>query len=340
MKKNIFLLSIIIILAIVAYYLVRADKKADKNYDFSYREFAVENVDGIHFINIFKRNDQPLNFQKKGDKWYVNEKYLVDENPMQNILAVFKRIRIKYVPPDAAVENIMKSMIGNSIKVELYDKNHSAIKKFYVGGSPENSNGTYFVMEGSSKPLVMDMPGFKGNLRVRFNYTLDEWRDKSVISENPEKISEIDINYFMDKNSSFKLKKDDNGMYQIYPFYNEQEKMEGIPDQKFVKSYLLGFENKKCEYIENSMPDRDEIVSRSPILEIKILRNDKSSRTLEFFMLPKLDEETQNDKSGLDKYLNQHVLRYLVRSDDGDLFLVQYEVFKDIFVKYQGFFNN
>ncbi len=339
MKRNLILLLIVIILGLIAYFTVQKPENKTKNYDFSYREFAVKDIDQIHKINIIKRNDKPLKFERQGKNWIINGKYLADETPMANILSVFKRVRIKYVPPDAAVENIMKSMIANSIKVELYDKENKPIKKFYVGGSPENTDGTYFVMEGSAKPLVMDVPGFKGNLRVRFNYTLDEWRDKSVISEDPESLKEIAVKYYMDKNSSFKIVKNDSGNYDVLPAFDDQEKIDVTPDQKTIKSYLLGYESKKCEYIENNMPDRNDIISRKPIAEIFIKRDDDSTRSITLYMLPNNDEEIQEDRSGLDKYLNQNVLRYIAKTDDGDLFLIQYEVFKDIFVRYRSFFK-
>ncbi len=339
MKKNIILLSIVIILGIIAFYSVKKPENKVKNYDFSYREFAVKDIDQIQKIIIIKRNDKPLKFERKDKKWIINGMYLADKIQVENILHVFKRVRIKYVPPDAAVENIMKSMIAKSIKVELYDKNDEPLKKFYIGGSPQNSDGTYFVMEGSSKPLVMDIPGFKGNLRVRFNYTLDEWRDRTVISENPESLKEVTVKYFMDKNSSFKIIKNATDNYDVVPAFEEQEKIEKNPNQKIVKSYLLGFEQKGSEYIENSMPGKEDVVSRKPIAEIQIKREDGSTRSLVLYMLPDLDDEIQKDKSGLDKYFNQNVLRYIAKSDEGDLFLIQYEVFKDIFIRYGSFFS-
>ncbi len=339
MKRNLILLSIVIILGIVAYYTVHKPEKIIKNYDFSYREFAVRDTSQIHKIIIIKRNDKPLKFERLGSTWIINGKYQADMTPIVNILAVFKRISIQYVPPDAAIENIMKSMMANSIKVELYDKKNKPIKKFYVGGSPENSYGTYFVMEGSAKPLVMDVPGFKGNLRVRFNYTLDEWRDKSVIKEDPLTLKEVMIKYYMDKNSSFKIVEVEDEFYDVLPAFDDQRKINAEPEQVIIESFLFGLENKKCEYIENSMLDINDIISRKPIVDIFIKRDDNSTKTITLYMLPKLDEEIQEDKKGIDKYLNQNVLRYIAKTDDGDFFLIQYEVFKDIFVRYSSFFK-
>ena len=54
-------------------------------------------------------------------------------------------------------------------------------------------------------------------------------------------------------------------------------------------------------------------------------------------MIPNLDEEVDEEKEGLDKYLNDNVLRYIARDENGDLYLIQYEVFKDIFVRGSDF---
>ncbi|MEZ4906911.1 MAG: hypothetical protein R2771_04540 [Saprospiraceae bacterium] len=62
-------------------------------------------------------------------------------------------------------------MTYGGIKAEIYNKDGEILKSYYVGGSPQNSIGTYFLMTGAASPLVMTMPGFTGNLKVRFSYT-------------------------------------------------------------------------------------------------------------------------------------------------------------------------
>lgn len=335
-RKNILLLLLLLILGAVAVFLIFDFGKSGKDYDFSFREFALKDMSKLHKIMLYKRDGEKISLTKNGEKWIVNDKFPANPNAISNILSPIENVKIEYVPPDAAVENIMKSMMYNSIKVELFDKDNNALKKYYVGESPDNSIGTYYVMDGSASPLVMNLPGFNGNLRVRFNYTADEWRDRTVLSLKPDEITEVSMKYYFDKENSFVLSRNGN-IFSLKPAFEGIRNFNTKANNEFAKTYLLGFENKGCEYIANSYENKDDIISRAPIVEIGIKLNTGKNKTLQVFMLPKLEEEVDNEKTGLDKYLNQSILRYIARDEAGDLYLIQYEVFKDIFVTAKSF---
>lgn len=336
-RIRLLLIFAIVVLTIIAFFFIRSDKdKKSKNYDFSFREFAVEKIESVDKILLFKRDGEQVKLSRKKNIWYVNDKYIASTTAISNLFSAVKNVRIDYVPPDAAVENIMKSLMYNGIKVELYDKNDDPVKKFYVGDSPENSIGTYYLMEGSASPLVLSLPGFKGNLRVRFSYTQDEWRDRSVYSVKPDDIEELSMKYFFDKDNSFILKRHDE-TFTIGPAFENNKKAVIKANSEYSRTYLLGFENKGCEYIANNIEGRDDILSRLPIVEIGLKLKNNRTKKLEVFMIPNLDEEVNDDQTGINKYLNESVLRYIARDENGDLFLIQYEVFKDLFVSGKSF---
>lgn len=340
MKRNIVLLIVLSVLAGLSYFLItkKSSPVAPKSYDFSYRDFAVKDIDKIKKIVLINRNKGLFSFEKHIDNWIINKEFIANKNAVNNMLAVIQKVRIDYVPPDAAVENIMKSMMYNAIKVELYDENDNAIKKYYIGGSPDSSDGTYFVMDGSAKPLVMGIPGFIGNLRVRFAYSMDDWRDRTVIHINYDDIQEVKMLYNFDKKSSFVIDNNNGNFSVTQPFGNSNNSNQ-VPDQNIINSYLLGFENKAAEAVSNSIEDKDDILSRSPIVEIFITTKSNTTKSVKLYMIPILDDEVDMEGTGLDKYLNQEVLRYMALTDSGDLFLVQYTVFKDLFLTYDSFFK-
>lgn len=336
MKKNLILLLIVIVLGAVAYYLSQNDKakKTNKTYDFSYRDFAVKDIDKVEKIVLINRSRGVLTFEKEGNNWIINKKYKASKNSMNNMLSVIKNVKIEYVPTDAAIENIMKNMMYDGIKVELYDSEDKSIKQYYVGGSPENNKGTFFVMEGSAKPLVMTIPGFSGNLRVRFEYPLNVWRDKTVYDEKVDNIKEVEVKYFFDKDLSFKISKE-NDKFNVSPAFENQKAIKGNPDQKFINSYLLGYTKKIAEGIEVDPELRENVLSRSHIMEINITRDNGSTKKIKLYMDPNLDENIQDQNEGIDKYMNQNVFRYFLLDDKDNLYLIQYGVFKDLFIPYK-----
>lgn len=76
----------------------------------------IENIDKILLLQKRWRTDKT---EQEKNSWYVNDKYTASSTAIANLLSAVKNVRIDYVPPDAAVENIMKSLMYNGIKVEL-----------------------------------------------------------------------------------------------------------------------------------------------------------------------------------------------------------------------------
>ncbi len=338
MKRNLILLGIVIILGVLAFFIVKNNKGKDTyiDYDMSYREFAVKDIDDIHKIVLINRSEYKgtNTLERQGDHWTINQKHKANPIMVSNLLDVIKRIKIDYVPPNVAIENIMKEMIYNSVKVELYDKDGKAIKKYYVGGSPAKSKGTFFLMEGAASPLVMNLPNFVGNLRVRFAYSETTWRDRTIFAENPKNIEQVKLNYNYATNSSFLIRKENDNYY--ISRLNHKNNKKKVKTKK-VESYLLAFEKKGAEGIEDNEEVIKSTLEREPIASIDIKRIDGSSSFLKFYMIPWNDEKVKKDKKGIDKYLNQSILRYYAQDENGDVFLVQYEVFKDIFIGYDYF---
>lgn len=144
------------------------------------------------------------------------------------------------------------------------------------------------------------------------------------------------MKYFFDKDNSFILqRRKDN--FTIEPAFENIKNSGFNANSEYSRSYLLGFENKGCEYIANNIEGRDDILSRLPIVEIGLKLKNNKSKKLEVFMIPNLDEEVDDEQTGINKYLNESVLRYIARDENGDLFLIQFEVFKDLFVSRKSF---
>ncbi len=342
MKKNILMLVVLLILGGFTYYLVDNDKddvaKTIDDYDFSYRDFAIENIDDVAKIIVVNRTKGVFTFQKHNNTWFVNDSFIASKMLVNNMLAVFQRIKIDYVPTEAAQMNAMKGMMLNGIKVEIYDKNGNAMKKYFVGDSPQNSIGTYFVMDGYSKPLVMTMPGFKGNLRVRFSYSLNNWRDRTVLGEIPENIKKIELKYYIDKNSSFVLEREKD-KFEIHPAFPDEKEISKPLDQKFANSYLVSFTKKIAEGLIADKEFIENVLNQQLLAELNIERKNGTKKSLRILMSPSFDKELLPNNKGIYKYFNNKVHRYFAQDDKGDIYQIQYGVFDDVLIPYQSFFK-
>jgi len=110
-------------------------------------------------------------------------------------------------------------------------------------------------------------------------------------------------------------------------------------DQKFANSYLVGFSKKVAEGIIADKSLIQDIVSQKVLTSFEIERNDGTVKKLKIFMSPSFNKEDIPDKEGIFKYFNGKVHRYFAEAENGDVYQIQYGVFKDLLIPYDRFFN-
>lgn len=333
MKRNILLITLLIVLLGLTWFLInRSQNKPNTSYDFSYRDFAIEDLTNVEKIIVTRRNALPLTFTREGEHWLINQQYKARKNAMDNMLDVIQNIQIDHVPPNSATENIMKSFLRHGIKVELYNKKDKQLKAYYVGSSPADGMGSYYVMDGYDKPLVMELPSMEGNVHTRFNYTLEQWRDMTVIDLKKDQIKEIEVSYPFNKKFSFRV-----NAKEVAPLHPLQKPIDGKFNKKLIDTYLAGFTNKQAEYIENKNPRRDSIISQVPFCEIRITPTKGEVKEMQFFYLTN-PEFSDTQIGEMDTYNPIHAERFFIQTNWGDFYLAQQQLFKDILWKYDFFF--
>ena len=104
--------------------------------------------------------------------WTINGKYVARQPAINTILETLRKMQADYPISDKAYDNVIKEMISESVKVELYDASGNNIKTFHVGGTKPNTFGTYMVLENNGKMASsiypVGIPNFNGYLNGRF----------------------------------------------------------------------------------------------------------------------------------------------------------------------------
>lgn len=265
-------------------------------------------------------------------EWILDGKYPVGEGVISSTMEVLSTVAVKYVPPRAAIKNAVKDLAVNGIKVEIYGLNDIPLKTFYIGGTTSDGHGTYFIMEGSEQPYVMEIPGFVGEIRPRFPMQADVWRDKSVYKEQLENIKALSIEYPQEKLSSFKISKEGMG-YTVLPFYDAVPRTNRSLKQGTVRSYLTNYEHVIAEALDNTNESRDSITKLLPFAIIRLQKNDGKEHAIRIFPIIDKDEYGR-------PLAGKKPDRYFAENNEGDFFLIQDVVFRKLFYDYKAFFEN
>jgi hypothetical protein len=336
MKKTFFLLGFFLLIGGFTFYLLNKEDKKTTILS-EHRDFAVPDINQVYKIFIADRNGKAITLDRKSNYWQLNNKWRANPNAMANLLTTIEKVRIKYVPPQAAVKNIINDIATHNIKVEIYSQNNEKLKGYYVGGVTNDELGTHMIMEESEEPFVTYIPGFEGGLRAR--YLLDEisWRDKTIFAEKMEEIQSLSIAYPKQKSLSFKIDySNEADTYTVLPYYENSIKYQQEAPRGLVEKYLIGYERLVAESFESDNQYRDSISQLLPFSIINLKNKDGQEKTVKLFPILKKEK---NGKTVLTEEGKPLVERYFAEVNGEEFMLVQQLVFGKILWTYQGFFT-
>ena len=338
MKRTLFLLLLFAGLGGASYFLLFA-KPSNTTIARGDREFAVKDVDQIEKIFIADRDGNQTTLVRKSDYWEYNGKHKARPSVMRTLLDVINRVDVNYVVARAAMKNIVNDMASYGIKVEIYGKENKLLKAYYVGGMTNDETGTYMIMDGSNEPYVTHIPSWQGGLRARYDLSGDEWRDRTVFSQQPDNIKAISIEYPKQQVHSFRLERK-GGKFDVKPFSDDSPSVNKKVHQGKVEAFLYSFESLAGEAFRNEMDSRDSIVNSVPFCKVTMETEDGELKKADFYPMATYradgsfvtDQDIDSEETAIE--------RYFADMSTGDFIMVQHRVFRPIFRPYNSFFED
>ncbi len=335
MKRTVILLSIIGLLGATIAWLTW-EKPTKRTLELGEdRQFAIEDIERIQKIFLADRAGNRTLLERGKDQWLFNGDYKANPNAIDNLLDAIHRIEMKYQPANAAVKGMIANLATQGIKVEIYDRQEQLLKAYYVGGATPDERGTYMIMEGAEQPNVVSIPGWEGNVRVRYRLTGDQWKDKTIFSEKVENIVSVSIVYPKQKSKSFRVERSGQ-VFSVEPYYETTPPINSPVEQGIIERFLVGFNRIGAEAFENNNPKRDSIRQTLPFCVINLKRLDGDS--LEVKLHPIYPQQAYATNTGL-PITNNSVERFFADCSTGDFMLVQNRLFKKVLWAYDFFFE-
>lgn len=293
--------------------------------------FAVPDANAIYRIFIADRRGRTADLKRNGDHWLYNGRYKARSSAVEILLQTVCCLNVLYVPPKAAEQNAVKSLAADGIKVELYDRQNRLLKCYYVGGVTADERGTFMIMDGAEQPYVMYLPGFIGQLRVRYLLGDENWRDRMIFTEKPDRIQSISVEYPQHRSASFRIDKVGKAEYLVRPFFSTTPPSK-MPQRKgAAEAYLLRYEFLGAEGFAYEELNRDSITALVPFAIVNLVRTDSSAIKARFWPINVKDDNYSGER---------FIIHYLTEVNDGqDYYITQHHVFGPIFREYASFFE-
>ncbi len=300
--------SILLIIPALIFFLIIIKTRAPFGKNNS--SFATEPKEEITRIE-FSQDGKKLTLEKKGEAWFINDKTEARKSGILFILRILKEIKIKSpLSPELFKSEITEKNVS-PVKVKVYEKN-KFLKTFLVYKTGSNIYGNVMKIKENSKPFIVFVPGYDGNIGSAFIVNELFWQPYTVFNLLPSEIASVKLENLSDSSASFSITNHNHR----YFLNNDAENKTGW-DSTQVLRYISYFAFVPFESwaLETGKDEQKSIESQTPLYKITVLTTNGKKKVLTLWGLT-------IDKNGTRETDSD---RLLGKTDDKDeLFIIRY----------------
>lgn len=242
-----------------------------------------------------KKKEQTVILQNSDTGWTVasSNNYKANKTNVEELLQKIKAMKIdSLASKNKEKQDSLEVTNEKALHVIAYDKDNKALADFLIGKTGPSWPSQYVRKVESDEVLLV-----KENLAVTFDRPANDWRDKTIVSFDPQQISQLTVYYKHDDRPDLMtrapFKKENNQWFMIDTFTTptgtnvttDQEKVQALLAKISTLTTLDFLDNAKLEDyglapgLTND--DYDEI-SDTEKIKISLRKSDNSLITIHF----------------------------------------------------------
>ncbi|MFH1119448.1 MAG: DUF4340 domain-containing protein [Bacteroidota bacterium] len=347
MRKNRIFLIIALLLAVVSAILVF--NRSNSTLEAEVSDFSVSDTASVARIFMADKSDNKVLLERRQDgTWSLNGKYDAHVENVNSFLKTIGNIEVREPVAKAAHNNILKLLSAKSVKVEIYQNSHrirignfrlfpyiKLSRTYYIGDATMDNTGTFALLDGADKPVVIYMPGLRGYVASRFSPLESDWRVHTIFNKKLPDIREIKMEFILHPEESYRIVNNNNQSLGLFRLADNS------PVQHFdtlqLMSLVNAFRNIRYEALINDIEPfrKDSIINSLPLHRITLELKDGSKQTAKTFgrKLP-VPEIDVFDGSTI---IHDRDRMYALVNNDKDFVVVQFFVFDKILLPLSSF---
>lgn len=221
-----------------------------------------------------------LTLEKDKESWLINGGGEARKTGIQFILRILYEIQIKSPVSEDLFETEVTGKKVKPVKVKVYS-NKKILKSFLVYKTMSNEYGNIMKMKEGSKPFIVYVPGFSGEIGSAF--TLNElfWQPYNLFNLMPSEISSIEVVNNSDKASSFSIQRKGKRFFLA----GDEKNLTGW-DSSLITRYLSYFTWVPFESwaLEMNNTEKKEAGNQTPEFSISVQNTSGKKSTLDLWL--------------------------------------------------------
>ncbi len=300
MKKE-YLILAVVIAALCAYLVLHRENKTN----YTLPQVPVVKINDITEINIVK-DKKAVTLKKKDGRWFIGDnKYPADKEKVKAMLNVIAKLSLSDLISQASDNTRYELDSAHGIKIAAKNESGSILRKFSIGKTAPTYRHTFITIDNNKNVYYA-----RGNFRSDFDYDIDGFRDKTILSFNKDTITELKVkkgqnkkefflkvekvaenkipNDKLDKNAGKPEKDLKNKAVKAAPVKKWESKDNSYFNSSDIKDLISNFTNLKCSrYIYNV--SKESYKSKIPlfVIQMKDKKNIDNNHSIMISIYPK-----------------------------------------------------
>jgi len=166
--------------------------------------FAVDSKTEITRIVFFEKDMKLVLSKDSEGEWIIGNRISARDEAVSFLLKVLKEMKVKSpVSSETFSEEIVQKKI-EPVKVHVYEKRRLK-KSFFVYRTESNTYGNIMKMRPSSKPYIVNVPGYETDIGSYFTANQLFWQPFIIFNFMPSEIEEVTLQNYTDTSASFRV---------------------------------------------------------------------------------------------------------------------------------------
>ncbi len=325
MKKNKITLIIVIVLSGIAAYLWFNNQAGTIKKEL--KDFAVKDTASVTKIFMADGLGETVLLERKNNNiWTVNGNYEARQDGIDLILTTINSIEVKSPVSKASLNMVLSNMAGTATKIEIYMGKDKPAKVYYVGGPTKDHFGTYMLLENSSLPFIMYIPGHHGYLSTRYFVNETEWKSTALYRYRLEEIEKIEVNYVEVPEESFAIENISSRQPKLKSIFKNQY-FDNL-DTLALVNYVSSYKKINFEFYDDqtTQATKDSIMEHCKIFSINVTDIKGNVNSFTGYKKPMKEGAMNLEGEPIEFDLD----RMYGLTNEKDFVLIQYFVFDDL----------
>jgi hypothetical protein len=224
-------------------------------------------------LSVEERN---LILTHEADGWKVNNEHEARKSAVLFMIRILTEMSIKSPVSSELFDNEVKMKGVDPVLVRVYEK-RTLLRSFLVFRTSANKYGNIMKVKESSKPFIVSLPGFEGDIGSEFRTDELYWRPFNIFNLRPTEISGISLENLSDTTLSFRISK--NG--EVYSLSDNTKTLTGW-DTDRVRRYISYFTWVPFEEVAGniSAEEKNIIEAQRPLYKLTVMKSVGSETSL------------------------------------------------------------